>query len=492
MRNIIVSIVMLCLLMTGCNSRTPQYRIGVSQCLDDAWRQKMNYEMERELLLHPDMTLSRRIAYGSNELQCAQIDSFIKERVDLLIVSPNEAKQVQPAVTRAYRAGIPVIVADRRVPGDEWTAFIGGDNYKVGRLMAQWVIGKASDKGSKAKGKPFVVLEVAGLPGSTPATLRHKGMMEGIEEAKEEGLVAKVEMQSVMGSWYKENASEAVSAYLRDHAIPDVIVAHNDLMAIGAAEAAGGVPIMGVDGIQPGLRAIVEGKITCSATYSSRGDMVIATAAQILHGEPFVRDTVLETTMIDASIAYPMLRQDEAITRDLETLHLFQTQTDSKWRQLRYDKTLLITWLIVSIALFLLAAGYIIANQFKLQQEIKQEILPQLVDVQEAIQLSHRDVAFADRLKQAVDDHLTDQNLSVEYLGSMLQLSRTQLFRRVKTVTGKGPLDYIRERRLIRADQLLHTTDMTVQQVALELCFSSPGYFTKCYKEYFGHLPSVR
>ena len=492
----------LCLLMTGCNSRTPQYRIGVSQCLDDAWRQKMNYEMERELLLHPDMTLSRRIAYGSNELQCAQIDSFVSERVDLLIVSPNEAKQVQPAVTRAYRAGIPVIVADRRVPGDEWTAFIGGDNYKVGRLMAHWVMEKwktaqqtAQRSNSPKRGsvsKPFVVLEVAGLPGSTPATLRHKGMMEGIEEAKEEGLKAKVEVQSVMGRWYKENAREAVSAYLRDHAIPDVIVAHNDLMAIGAAEAAGGVPIMGVDGIQPGLRAIVEGKITCSATYSSRGDMVIATAAQILHGEPFVRDTVLETTMIDASIAYPMLRQDEAITRDLETLHLFQTQTESKWRQLRYDKTLLITWLIVSIALFLLAAGYIIANQFKLQQEIKQEILPQLVDVQEAIQLSHRDVAFADRLKQAVDDHLTDQNLSVEYLGSMLQLSRTQLFRRVKTVTGKGPLDYIRERRLIRADQLLHTTDMTVQQVALELCFSSPGYFTKCYKEYFGHLPSAR
>ena len=502
MRNIIVSIVMLCLLMTGCNSHTPQYRIGVSQCLDDAWRQKMNYEMERELLLHPDMTLSRRIAYGSNELQCAQIDSFIKERVDLLIVSPNEAKQVQPAVTRAYRAGIPVIVADRRVPGDEWTAFIGGDNYKVGRLMAHWVMEKwktaqqtAQRSNSPKRGsvsKPFVVLEVAGLPGSTPATLRHKGMMEGIDEAKGEGLKAKVEVQSVMGRWYKENAREAVSAYLRDHAIPDVIVAHNDLMAIGAAEAAGGVPIMGVDGIQPGLRAIVEGKITCSATYSSRGDMVIATAAQILHGEPFVRDTVLETTMIDASIAYPMLRQDEAITRDLETLHLFQTQTESKWRQLRYDKTLLITWLIVLIALFLLATGYIIANQFKLQQEIKQEILPQLVDVQEAIQLSHRDVAFADRLKQAVDDHLTDQNLSVEYLGSMLQLSRTQLFRRVKTVTGKGPLDYIRERRLIRADQLLHTTDMTVQQVALELCFSSPGYFTKCYKEYFGHLPSAR
>ncbi len=463
----------------------------------------MNYEMERELLLHPDMSLSRRIAYGSNELQCAQIDSFIKERVDLLIVSPNEAKQVQPAVTRAYRAGIPVIVADRRVPGDEWTAFIGGDNYKVGRLMAQWVIGKASDKGSKAKGKPFVVLEVAGLPGSTPATLRHKGMMEGIEEAKEEGLAAKVEMQSVMGSWYKENAHEVVSEYLETHPLPDVIVAHNDLMAIGAAEAVAYyqtshlksqryIPIMGVDGIRPGLQAIVDGKIECSATYSSRGDMVIDAAARIIHKESYVRDTVLETALVDITAAYLMLKQVEAITRDLETLHIVQMQSESKWRQLRFDRFILILFVVFFFILFVITLAYVFIKQRKIQTEIKHDIIPQLEDMQEAIQLSHRDVAFADRLKQAVDDHLTDQNLSVEYLGSMLQLSRTQLFRRVKTVTGKGPLDYIRERRLIRADQLLHTTDMTIQQVALELCFSSSGYFTKCYKEYFGHLPSVR
>lgn len=493
----------LCLLMTGCNSRTPQYRIGVSQCLDDAWRQKMNYEMERELLLHPDMSLSRRIAYGSNELQCAQIDSFIKERVDLLIVSPNEAKQVQPAVTRAYRAGIPVIVADRRVPGDEWTAFIGGDNYKVGQLMAQWVIGKASDKGSKAKGKPFVVLEVAGLPGSTPATLRHKGMMEGIEEAKEEGLGAKVEVQSVMGSWYKENAYEVVSEYLETHPLPDVIVAHNDLMAIGAAEAVTrnpspvthsplSIPIMGVDGIHPGLQAIVDGKIECSATYSSRGDMLIDAAAHILHKEPYVRDTVLETTLVDITAAYPMLKQDEAITRDLETLHIVQTQSESKWKQQRFDRFILVLFVMLFFILFFITLSYIFVKQRKIQTEIKHDIIPQLEDMQEVILLSKKDEAFAERLRQVVDDYLTDPNLTVEFLGSKLQLSRTQLFRRVKAVAGKGPLDYIRERRLIRADELLRTTDMTIQQVALELCFSSPGYFTKCYKEYFGHLPSAR
>ena len=492
MKNFYISILFLSFIFVGCTARQPQYRIGVSQCLDDAWRQKMNYEMERELLLHPEMTLSRRIAYGSNELQCAQIDSFIKERVDLLIVSPNEAKQVQPAVTRAYRAGIPVIVADRRVPGDEWTAFIGGDNYKVGRLMAQWVIGKASDKGSKAKRKPFVVLEVAGLPGSTPATLRHKGMMEGLEEAMGESLEAKVEVQSVMGSWYKENAHEVVSEYLETHPLPDVIVAHNDLMAIGAAEVVPSIPIMGVDGIHPGLQAIVDGKIECSATYSSRGDMIIDAAARILHEESYVRDTVLETALVDITAAKPMLKQDEAITRDLETLHIVQTQSESKWKQLQFDRFMLILSVVFFFTLFIITLGYVFIKQRRMQTEIKHDIIPQLENMQEAIQLSKKDEAFAERLRQAVDDYLTDPNLNVEFLGGKLQLSRTQLFRRVKAVAGKGPLDYIRERRLIRADELLRTTDMTIQQVALELCFSSPGYFTKCYKEYFGHLPSVR
>ena len=442
----------------------------------------MNYEMERELLLHPDMVLSRRIAYGNNEMQCAQIDSFIAEQVDLLIVSPNEAEAVKPAVTRAYRAGIPVIVADRRVTGDEWTAFIGGDNYEVGTLMAQWVTSQLSSLGRRPGG--VVVLEVAGLPGSTPATLRHQGLMDGLPEG--------VEVHSVMGSWYREEAYKVVSEYLASHPMPDLIVAHNDLMAIGAAEAAVGIPIMGVDGIKPGLQAIVEGKITCSATYSSRGDMVIDAAARILHNEPYVRDTVLETVLVDAEAAYPMLKQDEDITRDLETLHLVQTQTESKWRQMQFDRIVLSVFVAVFFILFVATLSYIIVRQLKLQTEIKQDILPQLENMQEAIQLSRRDEAFADRLKQIVDEHIADPNLNVEYLGSMLQLSRTQLFRRVKTVTGKGPLDYIREQRLVRADQLLHTTDMTIQQVALELCFSSAGYFTKCYKEYFGHLPSER
>ena len=475
------------LLCVGCSKHQQEYRIGVSQCLDDAWRQKMNDEMERELLLHPGMSLTKRIAYGSNELQCAQIDSFIQEKIDLLIVSPNEAEEVKPAVTRAYRAGIPVIVADRRVSGDEWTAFIGGDNYKVGVLMAEWV-----RKVQKETNHPLHVLEVCGLPGSTPATKRHQGLMESLAASGE----PMPEIISLQGHWMKEDAYEAVRAYLREHKNIDAIVAQNDLMAIGSAQAVrntkgyGHVRIMGVDGIYPGLQAIADGEIECTATYQSRGDIIIETAARILAGQPFVRDTVLETDIIDQASARPMLMQYLDRMHDLETFKIVQVNSDNRWQQMVSDRRTLIIVNVIVILLFLAALVVIVFVQYRLRSEIKNEVLPQLEDVQEAIQLSKRDEAFAERMRQVVDDHLSDPNLNVEYLAGKLQLSRTQIFRRVKTITGKGPLDYIRERRLIRAHHLLQTTDMTVQQVSLELCFSSPGYFTKCYKAYFGHLPS--
>ena len=475
----------------GCSLRQPHFRVGVSQCLDDAWRQKMNDEMDRELLLHPELELHHRVAYGSNTLQCAQIDSFIAERVDLLIVSPNEGAGVRPAISRAYRAGIPVIVADRRVSGEEWTAFIGGDNYKVGHLMAEWIAEIQSEQR-----EPIHVLEVCGLPGSTPAARRHTGMMQRLQAL--EGIQPQI--VSLPGEWYKENAYQVVKEYLRTHKDVDAIVAQNDLMAIGASEAVrdsrgygeGSVRIMGVDGILPGLQAIADHEIECSATYPSRGDLLIETAVRILTHKPFVRDTVLETTMVNAATAEALLIQYKERQHDIETLQLLQLQTDAKWQRIQTGRWISLAILAAVMVLFFGALAYLISFQFYIQTEIKKTILPQLAEVQEAIQVSQKDIAFAERMKQIVDDHLTDPNLSVEYLGSALQLSRTQIFRRVKTITGKGPLDYIRERRLIRADELLRTTDMTIQQVALEFCFSNPGYFTKCYKEYFGHLPSER
>ena len=490
MRNLSVSILVLLLILTGCSTHREQYRIGVSQCLDDAWRQKMNDEMDRELLLYPEMALTRRIAYGDNATQCAQIDSFIREKVDLLVVSPYEADAVQPAVTRAYRAGIPVIVADRRVPGEEWTAFIGGDNYRVGQLMAEWVLSI-----QQMQRKPLSVLEVTSLPGSPSESMRHQGMADRLQLV--EAGAQHPQLASVPGYI---DAYKGVYDYLFTHKDVDVIVAHNDLMAIEAAHAVrdskgyghGSVRIMGVDGIIVGLQAIVDGTIECTAIYPTRGDLVVQTAAQILKGEPYVRDTILETMMIDATSAYPILQQYMGRVHDLETLQLVRSESRREWERMQSNRTILIGAIVLIALLFLAALGFLIYSQRKIKKEIKREILPQLEEVQEAIHTNRRDEAFAERIKQIIEEHLTDPNLSVEYLAETMQMDRTQLFRRVKSITGKGPMEYIRERRLIRAGEQLRTTDKSVKQIAKELCFYNPGYFTKYYKEYFGYLPSSR
>ena len=492
MRNTIIITLLLSLLLVGCIGRQPHYRVGVSQCLDDAWRQKMNDEIDCECLLHPEMSLTRRVAYGSSERQCVQIDSFISERVDLLIVSPNEAEEVKPAITRAYRAGIPIIIADRRVPGDEWTAFIGGDNYHVGLLMAEWVSSIQA-----AAAQPIQVLEVCGLPGSIPEHLRHKGFADGLASKRISGLADECVSgePEVAQVWGFKDAYSTVSEYLQTHKHIDAIVAQNDLMAVESAKAVrdaglSGVRIMGVDGIIVGLQAIVDGTIECSAIYPTRGDLIVQTAAQILAGEPFVRDTVLATQMIDANSAQLVLREYEARVHNLETIKIMQLQSSGYIQKMHSDRIAMIAVCVFVGLLFLLAIASLLYMQRKMQAEIKKDILPQLEEVQEAIQLSHRDIAFAERLKQIIDDHLTDPNLNVEFLADILQLDRTQVFRRVKAATGKAPLEYIRERRLLRANELLRTTDKTVKQVSRELCFSSPGFFSKYYKEQFGHLPS--
>lgn len=480
--------VVFALVATGCGSHQEQYVVGVSQCWDDAWRQKMNSEMDCEALRHPELTLHRRVSFGNTELQCAQIDSFISEQVDALIVSPSDTELVKPAVTRAYRAGIPVIIADRRISGDEWTAFIGGDNYRVGQLMAQWVNTAATGKSKGTGGNTSIlhVLEVQGMPGSMPEQLRHQGLTDGIN--------GEIDLQSIAGHI---DAYTEVSRYLSTCRNIDVIVAHNDIMAIESAKAVrdaegygkGSVRIMGVDGISVGLQAIVSGDIECSAVYPTRGDLLVSTTAQILTGEPFVRDTVIETTMVDAAMAPLLLRQFELRTHDLETMQMVNKLAEANLRSTRTDRNLLIIAFIVVSVLLMLALLYVFYRQSRMQTKINRTIR-QVEDVQEAIQLNHRDAAFAERMRQFIDSHLTDPKLNVEYLAAALQLDRTQVFRRVKTVTGKGPAEYIRERRLIRADEQLRTTDKSIRQIANELCFSSPGYFSKYYKDYFGHLPS--
>lgn len=159
------------LLLASCSNKEDKtYVVGVSQPCDDAWRQRMNEEMRRELLFHQNITLEFRNSEYDNEKQCADVDYFIGKGVDLLIVCPNEAEPLTPAVTKAYKQGIPVIVADRKVIGSDYTAAISGDNNQVGELLGNYVVEALKDGGK--------VVEFLGLPNASPTITRHEPLQK--------------------------------------------------------------------------------------------------------------------------------------------------------------------------------------------------------------------------------------------------------------------------------------------------------------------------
>ena len=493
-------------LFQGCNrsSKNPHYTIGVSQCSDDAWRQNMNNELQRELLFHPEIDLIICQADANSQRQCEQIDSLVGVGIDLLIVCPNEGVAVEPAVTRAYRTGLPVIVADRAVPGHEYTSFIGGDNYEVGQLLAKYIRDNSPELSNLDGDSNTKILEVGGLRGSTPAVLRHKGMLEGLDGFS-------YELTSVEGFWFEPDAYRVVDSILTIIGPVDIIVAHNDLMARGAKRAYQEhfpdlpVNIIGVDALRGegnGLEAVYKGVITASVTYYSGGDLILETAANILGHQPFVHDTVFEPFLVTSENARTLYRYEQSLEHEVSIVKMMQERVAGLQSiiQLRQKYIYVLAAFIVLLIGFVFLSGYIARYRYIVKQEAKaaarkmaeqkrrmNEMANKLAKVEKKDSL---DDAFIKKLHIEMEKHLSDPSLSIETLSDIMGMSRSQLYRKTKQLVGESPNDMIRIFRLKRARQLLTETDQTIQQVAYEVGFSSPSYFTKCYKEYFGEKPS--
>ncbi len=358
------------LLLTACDQKNAAstYRIGVSQCSDDAWRTKLNEEMQRELLFHPEISLEVRSADNDNNRQAADIDYFIDQHVDLLIVSPNEAAKLTPAVSKAFDAGIPVIVADRMVTGERYTAFIGGDNRAVGHLMAQHLMMMMPEGGK--------VLEILGLPGSTPAELRHEGFLEMLGPKAD-----LYEIHQGVANFFKERGEVVADSLLRLYPDVQMILAQNDQMAIGARQAANRLQpgneiiIIGVDGLTGpgnGVEAIIKGEIEASAVYATGGDIIIQTAVKILNGEPFERNTSLKTYMVDPLNAPLMDNIYQEVIREVDTVQMLKGRIDYFWHQHNLEQALL-AGLLVFVG-FIIIFIVVLYRQYYIKQRLNERL----------------------------------------------------------------------------------------------------------------------
>ena len=223
MKRVVIRLVLLLSLVltfSGCREQK-HYRIGVSQCSRDDWRNKMNDEIYREIMFHPEAEVEIRSADDSNEKQIADIRYFMDNGFDIIIAAPNEAEAITPVIKES---GMPVIIFDRDINGDYYTASIGVDNEAIGRSAAQYA--------ASLTGKGGRVIEIRGRHDSSPATGRHEGF---VTEAARAGLEI---VASAYGDWNYEDATVAADSLFNIYKDIDLVYAHNDRMAIAASEVA--------------------------------------------------------------------------------------------------------------------------------------------------------------------------------------------------------------------------------------------------------------
>jgi ribose transport system substrate-binding protein len=293
----------LLVLLSGCGSGadrdhagTPEdpWVIGMSQCnLGEPWRVQMDADVRAAAEEHPNLRVIFKDAQNNSLTQRAQVEEFVEQGVDLIIISPKEAAPLTRPVAEAYRQGIPVIVLDREVQGDEYTTFIGADNVRIGRAAGRWI--------REALGGQGKIVELKGLMTSTPGQDRNQGFLEGLALDENPGLeiVFTGEMQ-----WLEPNARREMESALATNPRIDAVYAHNDPGAHGAwlaARAAGREDEMlfvGIDALpHEGQQYVREGIMDATFLYPTGGAEAIETALAIFRGEEVPKTMVLGTRL---------------------------------------------------------------------------------------------------------------------------------------------------------------------------------------------------
>lgn len=329
--------------LVGC-SEDKHYRIGISQCSQDDWRTKMNDEIYREIMFHPEADVEIRSADDSNEKQIADIRYFLDNDFDIIIAAPNEADAITPIIEEVYNKGIPVIVFDRNINGDSYTALQVVDNYGIGKEAAQYAF--------SLTGKGGRIIEIYGLSGSTPAIERHKGFMD---EACKLGL----DIQgSGFGNWNNEDAALVADSLLTVYPDVDLIYAHNDRMAIAASEVADKkgiqVKVIGIDAApEIGIKAVADGVIDATFFYPTEGYRLVKTALSILNGEPYEKNVCLPiSSAVDKSNADILLLQNESLEEETAKIKLLKSQVDEYWNRHSAQTTLFYAAIAIVVLLF--------------------------------------------------------------------------------------------------------------------------------------------
>ncbi len=336
------------LLFSACSdNNTKKYVIGVSQCSEDIWRDKLNNELVMSTYQHDNVILKFASANDNDRLQKQQIEQFIKDGVNLLIVSPNQIHTISSVIDKAYDAGIPVILFDRKTDSKKYTAFIGADNYEAGYEMGNFIGQQLDGKGN--------IAEICGLQASSPAIERNRGFMDALKDYSGIKVIARKH-----GDWVKESGVMAMDSVLSQTKEPiQYVFAQNDRMALGALQSikkhkVKGIRIVGIDALPVpggGMENVRDGNLEASYIYPTRGDSVMQLALNILEKKPYKRDNYLKGALVTKANANVLLMQNEEMNKQTARLNALHGKVDTYLVQYNHQKMYIV---LFSIILFLL------------------------------------------------------------------------------------------------------------------------------------------
>ena len=398
-------IYVLVVMFAACTEKPKKFVIGVSQCSEDIWREKLNDELKMGEYLNDSIIVKLASSNDDNVLQNKQVNQFINEGVDLIVVSPNQLSAISKAVERAYDKGIPVILYDRKTNSDKYTAFIGCDNYMIGQSMGTFIAHQLKGKGR--------IVEISGLEGSSPAMERHRGFMDAIKPYPGIQVIA-----SEGGDWKEESAIKAMKSILKKTQNFDYVYAHNDRLAWGAYVAARQMGLehrykyTGVDGMATeggGLELVRDGVFEASYLYPTKGDEVLELAMKVLTKKPYQKENYLSTSIItkaNAELTLMEARDAERQARNLKTLH---HQVDRYLSDYNAQKMMLISLglllFVCILAVALIFRGYIVKAKLNEELARKNDELKRLNE--EVIELTNSRLVFFTNISHELRTPLT-------------------------------------------------------------------------------------
>ena len=374
----------LCFWFSACSERPQKtYTIGFSQCCDDSWRNVMNSEVARELAFHPEFKLESKSAANNSTKQIEQIRELANRKIDLLIVSPNESKPLTQVINDVYQSGIPVILIDRKTDSELFTAYVGADNYEIGKTAGEYIASQFPKNGN--------IIEVRLQMTISPAVERSRGFKDAIDAAPQLKIVEIFEVKNGL-----EEITQKLPDMLKAHPETNIIFGHTDLLTDVAHKIAlkhglaenlfyVGIDALPVAGL--GFQGVKNGFLDASLLYPTGGSEAIKTASKILKKQAYEKENKLPTTVINADNVNILLAQfkklDEQqndIDRQALKIQDLNKTYSSQRNRLYLMSGLLIAVILLGAILFYLLREKQLSN--KRLEEQNQAILEQKNEIE--------------------------------------------------------------------------------------------------------------